>query len=189
MIATSDWLVRIMLGPQWGGTSKIVVVMGLGFLFQPITNTGGWLLVSQGRAKEMLTWSLLSAPFSILAIVIGLRWGALGVAASYSVARLFVINPLMFWFIGRSGPIRTSDFWRILAPFILSALAVIAGCLLFRQFVVITNPLFGLMACAVVGGLSALVALIAIPGGRAAIMDIKHSIRLLKPERRQPEHA
>jgi PST family polysaccharide transporter len=189
MIATSDWLVRIMLGPQWGGTSKIVVVMGLAFLFQPLTNTGGWVLVSQGRAKEMLTWSLISAPFSILAIVIGLRWGALGVAASYSVARLLVINPLMFWFIGRSGPIRTSDFWRILAPFTLSAAAVIVGCLAFRHFVVINNPLLGMMSCAIVGGVSALVALIVIPGGRSAIMDIKRSLHLLKPESRQPEHA
>jgi len=189
MIATSDWLVRIMLGPQWGGTSRIVVVMGLTFLFQPLTNTGGWLLVSQGRAKEMLSWSLISAPFSILAIIVGLRWGALGVAASYSVARLLVINPLMFWFIGRRGPVRTSDFWRILAPFTGSAAAVIVGCLAFRHFVVINNPLFGLMACSVIGGLSALVALIAIPGGRAAIMDIKRSLHLLKPEPRQPEHA
>jgi PST family polysaccharide transporter len=190
MIATSDWLVRIMLGPQWGGTSKIVVVMGFAFLFQPLTNTGGWLLVSQGRAKEMLTWSLISAPFSILAIVIGLRWGALGVAASYSVARLLIINPLMFWFIGRSGPIRTSDFWRILTPFTLAAVAVIAGCEAFRHFVQISNPLIGLIACSVVGGLSALLMLIAIPGGRAAIMDIKKSFHLLKPERQQnPEHA
>lgn len=189
MIATSDWLVRIMLGPQWGGTSKIIVLMGVAFLFQPLTNTGGWLLVSQGRAKEMLSWSLISAPFSIISIVIGLRWGALGVAASYSVARLLIINPLMFWFIGRRGPVRTADFWSILAPFTLSAAAVIVGCLAFRHFVVINNPLFGLMACSAIGGLSALVALIAIPAGRSAIMDIKRSLHLLKPEPRQPEHA
>jgi len=95
----------------------------------------------------------------------------------------------MFWFIGRRGPVRTADFWRILAPFTLSAAAVIVSCLAFRHFVVISNPLFGLMACSVIGGVSALVALIAIPGGRSAIMDIKRSLHLLKPEPHQPEHA
>jgi PST family polysaccharide transporter len=182
MIATSDWLVRIMLGPQWDGTAKIVVVMGVAFLFQPLTNTGGWLLVSQGRAREMLNWSLISAPFSILAIVIGLRWGAFGVAASYSVARVLMINPLMFWFIGRSGPVRTSDFYRLLAPFTLAAISVVLGCLVFRYFVLITNPLLGLVACSLVGGVSALIALIAVPAGRAAIIDIQKSLHLLRPE-------
>jgi hypothetical protein len=149
------------------------------------------LLVSQGRTREMLSWSLISAPFSILAIVIGLRWGAFGVAASYSVARVLVINPLMFWFIGRSGPVRTSDFYRLLAPFTLAAMSVVLGCLVFRYFVLITNPLLGLVACSLVGGFSALVALIAIPAGRAAIIDIQKSLHLLRPEQRRqnPEHV
>ena len=73
MISTSDWLVRIMLGPQWDGTSKILMLMGLAFLFQPLVNTGGWVLVTQARTREMLHWSLISAPFSILSIVMGYR--------------------------------------------------------------------------------------------------------------------
>jgi PST family polysaccharide transporter len=139
----------------------------------------------------MLSWSLISAPFSILAIVIGLRWGAFGVAASYSVVRVLMINPLMFWFIGRSGPVRTSDFYRLLTPFTLAAISVILGCSVFRYFVPIANPLIGLIACSLVGGVSALLALIAIPGGRSAITDIKRSLHLLRPEppRQNPEHA
>jgi PST family polysaccharide transporter len=181
MIATSDWLVRIMLGPQWLLTSKILVLMGITYLFQPIVNTGGWLLVTQGRTREMLRWSLINAPFSLLAIVIGLRWGAMGVATSYSLARLLIINPLLFWFIGRRGPVRTSDFYSLLAPFTGAAVAVILGCLLFRAVVPILNPVAGVLACTGVGGLCAAIVLLVIPGGRAAIIDIKDSLRFLRP--------
>jgi len=183
MIATSDWLVRIMLGTQWGGTSKILAFMGISYLFQPLVGTGGWLLVTQGRTKEMLNWSLISAPFSILSIVIGLHWGALGVAAAYSLARVLIINPLMFWYIGRSGPVSTADFYRLLAPFTGASLLVVIGCIVFRFLVGTTNPLLGIAMCAPVGGLAALVGLLIIPGGRSAILDVKHSLRFLRPSR------
>jgi PST family polysaccharide transporter len=181
MVATSDWLVRIMLGPQWVTTSKILVLMGITFLFQPIVNSGSWLLVTQGRTREMLRWSAINAPFSLLAIVIGLRWGAMGVAASYALARLLIINPLLFWFIGRRGPVRTSDFYSLLAPFFGAAVAVVLGCSLFRSVVPISNPVVGVLACAAVGGVCAAVVLLLIPSGRAAIVDLKSSVRLLRP--------
>lgn len=181
IIATSDWIVRIMLGPKWAATSKILVLMGITFLFQPIVNTGGWLLVTQGRTREMLRWSLINAPFLIVAVIIGLPWGATGVAASYAVAQSFMVNPLLFWFIGRRGPVRTSDFYSLLAPFTGAAVAVVLGCSLFRAFVPISNPVFGVMACAGVAALCASIVLLVIPSGRAAIVDVKNSVRFLRP--------
>jgi PST family polysaccharide transporter len=167
------------------------MLLGLAFLFQPIVNTGGWVLVTQGRAREMLHWSLISAPFSILAIVIGLPWGALGVAAAYSFARVFVISPLMFWFIGRSGPVSTADFYRLLAPYTGASVLVFLTCMLFRTLVPIENPLLGLVACSALGGSVALLALLLMPTGRSAIMDIKTSLQFLRQNRRpsELEHA
>ena len=183
MIATSDWLVQILLGSQWVGMSAILVFMGVAYLFQPIVSTGGWLLVTQGRTKEMLRWSLISAPVSILSIVIGVRWGALGVAACYSVARVLVINPLMYWYVGRSGPVRTIDFYRLLAPFTGAAIVGILACLMFRMTVPVHNPVIGVTVCAILVGIANLTVLLAVPSGRAAIVDIRSSIRLLRPVR------
>jgi PST family polysaccharide transporter len=135
----------------------------------------------------MLHWSLISAPFSILSIVIGLPWGALGVAASYSIARVFIINPLMFWFIGRSGPVPTSDFYRLLAPYTAAAVLVALVCTIFRAIVPIESPLLGLVICSALGGFTALVTLLVIPAGRSALMDIWNSLHFLKPNRRPSE--
>ena len=87
MLATSDWLVLIILGPQWAESAKIFVFMGVAGLISASSRTGGWLLVSQGRVRDMLRWSLINAPISILSILAGLPWGVVGVAASFSIGK------------------------------------------------------------------------------------------------------
>jgi O-antigen/teichoic acid export membrane protein len=183
MMATSDWVVRIILGAQWANSAKLVVFMGIAALFQPVMATAGWLLVSQGRVRDMLRWSLINAPISLLSIVVGLPWGVSGVAASWALGRILVANPLLFWFVGRKGPVRMSDFYRLLAPFTLASLFSLAACLAFRRFVVITHPLVGVVACGMVVLITTPLVLAIMPAGRKALADIKNSLTLLRPER------
>jgi multisubunit Na+/H+ antiporter MnhG subunit len=152
-----------------------------------VMSTAGWLLVSQGRVRDMLRWSLINAPISILSIVAGLPWGLAGVAASWSLGRILIANPLLFWFVGRTGPVRTKDFYRLLAPFTLASLSSLAACLAFRRFVVISNPLIGLVACTTVVLITTPLVLAIMPAGRKALADIKNSITLLRPERASVE--
>ncbi|HKG46149.1 MAG TPA: lipopolysaccharide biosynthesis protein [Pyrinomonadaceae bacterium] len=183
MLATADWVVLIILGPQWSDSAQILVFMGIAGLFQPVAATGGWLLVSQGRVRDMLRWSLINAPISILSIVAGVRWGVLGVAASFSLGRILVANPLLFWFVGRSGPVRMSDFYRLLAPFTGASLCALLACVAFRRFVPIANPIVGFVACGMIVAVSTPGFLALMPAGRKALADIKHSMLLLLPHK------
>ncbi len=189
MLVASDWLVQLVLGPQWGQAAPILVAMCIAGLFNPIMNTGGWLLVTQGRTRDMLYWSLINAPLAIVPIVIGLRWGPVGVAACYSVARLLLANPLQFWFVGRTGPVRTGDFYRLLAPFVCAVGVASAACLLFRRFTVVNSALIGLVASAIIMGAVTLLVLCLLPRGRAALLDLKTSLLLLKPVAVTPAEA
>ena len=183
MLATADWLVLIILGPQWGYTAKIFIFMGVAGLFQPIAATGGWLLVSQGRVRDMLRWSIINAPISILSLLAGLPWGAVGVAASFSLGRILIANPLLYWFVGRSGPVKMSDFYRLLAPFTGASLCSLLACIVFRRFVVVPNPVIGFMACGIVVAITTPVSLALMPAGRKALVDIKNSMLLLLPHK------
>ena len=127
--------------------------------------------------------SVINAPISILSILAGLPWGVAGVAASWALGRIFVSNPLLFWFVGRKGPVRTRDFYRLLAPFTLASLFSLAACIAFRRFVVISNPLIGVVACGIVVMISTPLVLVIMPAGRKALADIKNSLTLLRPER------
>jgi PST family polysaccharide transporter len=186
MAATSDWLVRSVLGAQWSDSARIFEFMAIAGLFQPVGATAGWLLVSQGRVRDMLRWSLISAPISIVSIIAGLPWGVVGVAASFSIARILINNPLLFWFVGRTGPVRMSDFYRLLAPFTAASICSLLACMAFRRFVVVTNPLVGLVSCAIIVGITTPLVLALMPAGRKALVDIKNSMMLLLPHKPKP---
>ena len=180
MIATADWLVLIVLGPQWGDTARIFVFMGIAGLFQPLISTAGWLFVSQGRARHMLYWSMVNAPISILAVMAGLPWGAVGVAASYSLTRLLILNPLLCWYVAREGPVRALDFYRLMAPFTLASICSLSTCLLLRRLVPFGTPVVGFFASAAAVALTTFLVLLLVPSGRSVLLDVLHSLRLLK---------
>jgi PST family polysaccharide transporter len=178
MIASADWIVQIILGPKWTFTSRIFVVLAIAALVQPI-NTAGWLLVTQGRTKHMFQWSMISAPLSILFIAVGLKWGAMGVAVGICAGKVLVLYPLLYWFVGRTGPVRTGDFYRLLAPFALASTSALLACLGFRALVHPANPLIGCIINLIITCVVVLAALSLLPSGRSALGDVKRTVQLL----------
>src|SRR5262249_1991158 len=125
LIMTSDSVVRLVLGPQWLGVTPIFTLLGIAGLIQPILSTTGWLFTTQGRARDMFQWGLIGCTLIIASIFAGLPWGAIGVAASYSVTNVCLIAPLLFWYVTRSGPVRMWDFYRAIGPATSTVPAVI----------------------------------------------------------------
>ena len=179
MIVTSDWIIQIVLGAQWAGATQIFILLGITALFQPLANTTGWLLISQGRTDHMLQWGLISGPIIMIAIVAGLPWGAVGVAASYAFTRVFIFDPLLYWFVGRRGPVRTMDFYRTIAPFAVSSLSALLAALAFRRWSGVNSGIVTIVMCAIITAVVMLVTLAVIPAGRKALYDVKDSSLLL----------
>ena len=103
----------------------------------------------------------------------GLRWGAIGVAASYSLLWTYLCLPLLFWFVGRTGPVKTGAFYRVLAPFVTASLLTFAALLLFRNYVEILNPVLGCLFTFTITMLIFLSTVAIIPSGRLALQDVK----------------
>jgi PST family polysaccharide transporter len=179
MMATSDWMVRIVLGPQWMQASSIFALLGIAGLIQPIAGTAGWLMITQNRTRHMLQWGFIASSMIILSIVAGLPWGAIGVATSYSLTFFLVVAPLLFWFVGREGPVHIRDFYTTIAPAALAAIAVLVVLLLFRRWTNIRSPIAGLMISVVIGMLTSCLVLLVIPRGRCALLDFKRSVSFL----------
>ena len=179
MIVTSDSIVRIVLGPQWTGTTRIFVLLGITGLFQPIANTTGWLLISQGRTNHMLQWGFISGPLIMASIIAGLPWGAVGVAASYAFTRVCIVDPLLYWFVGRQGPVRMMDFYQTIAPFVLASMAALLAALMFRRWTNLNSSIAIILMSAIVVAVTTLVTLAILPAGRKALYDVKNSAPLL----------
>lgn len=171
LIGTADWVVLIVLGPQWTEAGHIFAALGVAALIQPITNTTGWLFISQARTHDMFRYGLVASTLIVVAIIVGLSWGALGVATVYAVIWVTIITPLLFYWVGRTGPVRPRDFYVTIAPAFCAALGVLAALFLFRRSGVIVRPIAGLFASFGIATAVALLVLYAIPAGRRALLD------------------
>lgn len=170
-LVTSDWVVEFALGPQWSQAASIFFFLGFAGLVEPIANSSGWLFITQNRTGDMLRWSAYNLPLTILAFVVGLPFGPEGVAAAYalySIGRM----PFLFWYVGRTGPVPTRDFYRALAPGGLAACAVMLAVAPLRYGLDLPNAPSSLLVAALVGGAAALASLWAFPTGRAELRDI-----------------
>jgi len=180
MIATSDWLVLLLLGPKWTETGKIFMLLGIAAIIQPVTKTTWWLFSTQGRTRELFHWGLIGGTIAVVSILAGLPWGATGVAASYAVADLCIATPLLFWYVGRRGPIRAMDFYHTIAPSAVASLCSLAVLFVCRSWL---SSFAGLIprlsvAFALTAGIS-LVVFSALPAGRLAMRNLKETLLLL----------
>lgn len=179
MIASSDWLVGIVLGPRWTGVSRIFSLLGVVGLVQPLASTTGWLFVTQGRTHDMFKWGMIGSTITVASIVAGLKWGAVGVAASYSFTFVIIVIPLLFWYVSRTGPVRMTDFYRTIAPVALASVSSLGVLLFLKHSISFNNRLAGLAVSFVVVIATTLSILILLPRGRVALLDLKQTFTLL----------
>ena len=172
MIVTSDWLVRVMLGPQWVETGRIFAILGVMGILEPVSFTLGWLMVSQARTKEFMQMVIFNSIVSILAIVVGLRWGAIGVAASFALSGVVIRKPVLLWWAGRKGPVRTSEIYKAILPALVAAGTVAILLSLFRTATGFSNPFLGLGISFVLAALIAGATYFVLPAGRRALQDV-----------------
>lgn len=151
LIMTSDWVTLFVLGPKWEGVASIFTLLGIVGLVQPVSSATGWLFIAQNRTDEKLRWGGIGGVMTVASFLAGLPWGAVGVAASYSLSGLFLRVPFLFWYVGRRGPVRTRDLYEILLLPGFAAIGVFISLWAFRQIVPGLTIGYGIVGGAVLG--------------------------------------
>jgi PST family polysaccharide transporter len=186
MIVTSDWMVRLILGSQWMGVSPLFAWLGVAGLVQPLANTAGWLLITQARTNEMFRWGAFAGTILMSSICVGLPWGALGVAISYSLCSSLVAVPLLLFFVCRTGPVRPADVLGAIAPAVWASLCLLAALSLLRHSVDVVDAPLGLALAAAVTIVIVPLAVVVLPSGRLVLLDTVTSLRGIVSSRRSP---
>lgn len=104
----SEEVVLILLGPQWHEAAIIFQILSLFVIVQNVAVTTGWVLQSLGRATRLLKWQAAHALIYVVACLIGVRWGAVGVAVVTTAQGLLAMLPAM-WVAYHGSPIRMRD--------------------------------------------------------------------------------
>jgi PST family polysaccharide transporter len=126
LICSRYWIVDMLLGDRWAQVVGIFLPLGFAALLQPMNNAAGWLLLSQGRSRDIFLWGLIGSSLTVATIMLGLAGGARGVAISYALGQILLVTPLLWVFTCRRGHIRVRHVLRVPVP-ILGACAIAGG--------------------------------------------------------------
>jgi len=146
----ADWITQIVLGAQWSGSGPIFAWLGLALVPQMASIVIGWLLVSQGRSRDILVWGVVGAAISSLSFIIGLPWKGLGVARAYAIGNLLICSPFLFWWACRKGPVKLRDILILAWPFGAVSLVVWLAGFMVRLVVSGDRACVGLICLAAV---------------------------------------
>jgi PST family polysaccharide transporter len=75
-----------LLGERWLPMVPLFQAMALGGLFSALTQVSQWVYMGMGQTGKLLRLNLISRPLTVVILMLGLPWGAMGVAVASSVA-------------------------------------------------------------------------------------------------------
>jgi PST family polysaccharide transporter len=115
-------LVVLLLGPKWKTAGIILSVLALRGPGQVVVNSIGWLHIAASRPERWRHWGMFNIGFTLIALLCGLRYGAIGVAAAYAILVYIIFIPAILY-AGQPLGIRTKDVLATVGPQVFCSLA------------------------------------------------------------------
>jgi PST family polysaccharide transporter len=169
-IALADVLIPLALGEQWRGSAAIFQFLGFAGLLQPLNTPAGWLFVSQGRSMEFMRWGILSVFTTGAAILIGLPYGAVGVALGLAIHE-YLRTPLLWMYVGKKGPVKAGHLFGATMPFLLGGHVSLAVLWLFRSHLP-NDPVIALIVATVSSYIIAITVAVFFANGRKTLAEV-----------------
>jgi PST family polysaccharide transporter len=128
----------------------------------------------------MLRATFVDVALALAAILAGLRFGAVMVAATLAVTGVLVRLPVSFWLSTLRGPVRLKDLYATVLPSGLSGIAVAGAIAGLRHVLPHTlSPLIGLIVAAPLGLAVAATTFWIVPSSRRALASLLHLPKLM----------
>lgn len=177
-------VVGLLLGDQWQAVSPIFQVLAIAGLIQPVATTKGLVLLSLGQSGRYLKFGLLNSCVVVASFVVGIPWGAIGVAVAYAAVNYLILLPSL-WYCYRFTPIRISTFFRAISRSVLATIAMGFSVLLVYRFLSYQSDAFAVGLCFLNGLLVYLAVWAMLPGGLQWLRDTYAYLLLNLPHRVQ----
>jgi PST family polysaccharide transporter len=164
-IFLSRQLVGVFLGPTWAQIAPVFSWICVGGLVSTIYGSAFWLFTSQGRGRDQMNCTIITSIISVTSFVIGVRWGAVGVACAAAIGFVLIQTPIMMIAATRIGPVTATMVLRDITPLGV-ACSITAPVLYFYSRVVHLKPILELSGGALLSCSIYLLAICTMPSGR-----------------------
>ena len=93
LFALAEPFVLTFFGEKWRPVILLIMIFAPVGMIQSIGATVGGIYQVKGRTDWMFRWGIGSGTFVVIAFLIGLRWGIIGVAVAYAIATFILSYP------------------------------------------------------------------------------------------------
>ena len=93
VLALAKPFILVVFGAKWQPTILLIMIFAPIGLAQSIITTVGAIYQSKSRTDWLFRWGIGSGVFVVIAFVIGLQWGIVGVAVAYAIASVSLFYP------------------------------------------------------------------------------------------------
>ena len=185
----AELLILVLLGEKWREAIPISRALAPAALVMALSVSTSWVYTSLGRTDRQFRWLLFSSACVLVGFVVGIQWGALGVAAAFSVTVCALFIPgVIYCFHGTF--MRFADLadciWR---PCTAALVAGVAVSLLERRLLGNLNPFLALPVVGVAFAVFHLIVLVFLPGGYARVGSMFQLRRHFRPENTSDERV
>jgi PST family polysaccharide transporter len=176
--------VRVLLGDQWAGALPFVRLMCIAAFAGALSRVTLWLYLSLGETRRQLRWTLfVHTPFLLASMLIGMRWGPIGVAAGVMAACVLLMVPSVLYCV-HASPLMLTDYARAVwrpATAAVSAAAILAA--LSGRLPDVGPPLLDLITRLIAFGIAYAATWLALPGGVHATRELLEMVGDLRGAR------
>ncbi len=177
LFVTSERIIPFVFGAQWAASAEIFRAFAPAAFIGPIYSSVVWAMSGMGRTRRNFEWNLLTSAAMVFGFFCGVRWGAVGVAAAFSVSRTALLVPTLAYCY-KDSPLDWKGVLRTVArPALASVIAGLLLSLFDGEFLLGERAGLSLIVEFVLYGLMYLGAWALIPGGRSALRAMIVSLR------------
>lgn len=130
----SEFLIRILLGPQWMDAESVFKILSIAGFFIALSVSPGLVMLSYGFSKRYLRLNVLTALITSVSFVAGIPFGIKGVSIAYAVSSALTMIPLIYYSF-RDTPIKMKlIFESISGPVFASLVAGISTYIFIQNY-------------------------------------------------------
>lgn len=128
LIIVAPDFVQVVLGSKWEDATPVIQILAVVGIVQSLHTLNAEVLLALNKAGTLLRYTILWVAATTAAVVIGVQWGIVGVAACYAIATMLV-EPIRAYVTTHALGIPLSRFIRSLSG-VAQATAAMAAALL-----------------------------------------------------------
>lgn len=163
-------IVLLLLGEKWIEAARIFEIITASSFLIPVVSTTGFVMITCGLTRRFFCLGLAKSIILVLSFVVGIRWGAVGIAYGQLITMYVFVFPLLFLAF-KNTPVRAELFFSSILHSLICSLLMGGALFAFSKVISVQNNFFAIAASLPIAIAFYLVAWMVIPGGTQRLKE------------------